>query len=73
MKTPTFLYHRTDAPVLIDATEVAEYTARGYQDTPDFGPVSPREAKEEEARALGIKVDGRWSDKRLDEAIAAAK
>ena len=34
---------------------------------------SARDAMEAEAKALGIKVDGRWSDKRLSDAIKAAK
>lgn len=80
MKTPTCLYHRDGSVITIDATEVPEYLAKGYADTPaafddlaesipeDDEPVTRAEL-EEKATDLGIKFDGRTTDAKLLERI----
>ena len=72
MNKPTYLFARDGSMVLIDAHEVPEYIAQGYQDTPDFTEPSEatREELEQKAKELGIKFDGRTSDAKLNKLIA---
>jgi hypothetical protein len=80
MKTPTCLYHRDGTTVTVDATEVADYVAQGYADTPDafievdIADDAPptREELEQKAQELGIKFDGRTSDAKLEKLINEA-
>lgn len=73
MKTPTYLFAADGSMVLIDASEVPGYIAKGYRDTPaafesmdadDDGAVT-REEMEQKAKELGLKFDGRTSNRKL--------
>ena len=80
MKTPTYLYAADGSSVLVDALDVPDYIARGYADTPDafdeFHPADLNESGEVtraelEAKAseMGLKFDGRTSDRKLRQMI----
>jgi hypothetical protein len=80
MKTPTYLFAADGSMVLIDASEVPAYIAKGYRDTPDAfaaldaddsGSVT-RSEMEQKARELGLKFDGRTTDRKLLALIEAA-
>lgn len=34
MKVPTYLYHRTESPIVVDWHEVEQYLKQGWSDTP---------------------------------------
>lgn len=81
MQTPTCLYHRDGSVITIEASEVAEYVAQGYADTPAaFEGVEPESEEIEITRAdleakateLGVKFDGRTTDAKLAERIEEA-
>lgn len=75
MNTPTILYAADGSTVLIDAVDIPEYLAKGYADTPDAFDHHPadlnesgevtREEMEQKATELGLKFDGRTSNRKL--------
>lgn len=57
----------------LESPEAADAARNAPDPEPPLDVPMSREAMEAEAKALGIKIDGRWSDKRLSDAIKAAK
>lgn len=64
---------------LADGWHLDQYAAKDAAEAPEPAEKLPEPAAstradlEAEARALGVKFDGRWGDKRLSDAIAAKK
>lgn len=74
---PKALYPNGDAGaqvrIVIDAESEASARADGFDDVREQEATADVDAMMAEADALGIKVDKRWSVKRLAEEIAKAK
>lgn len=77
---PKWKYAADGRTLIVDDAESEEALGDGWYDTPADIPdpdaeddAADLDALRAEAEALGIKVDARWKEKRLQEEIAKAK
>lgn len=82
-----WLYHKTEGGKLFDIDEVEAATAKGWVDTPFVHPNNPDHAApkaaepasavldvlRKEAKGMGIDVDMRWGEKRLQDEMTKAQ
>lgn len=72
MQSPTFIYHADGRAIIVDRCDVAGKHADGWRESPDEAAQVADVDLKAKAEALGIKVDGRWSEARLKAEIEKA-
>lgn len=73
MSHPCWVYHDTEDPKVVDSDDQERLLAEGWRDHParDNLPTDEMTKLREQAAKLGITVDGRWRQPRLEQEIDA--